>query len=139
MRRWAVSGGAGWRVTTSDALLRTVERAGGKRPRTRPPASAASEDASDAFPVLPHLALRRGVSEEISRVVSGHQNRVAIFVLAPAQTGDRLETSQQRLRSKLAERDHHLRFDDVDLPEQEWLALLHLVRFRVAIARRAAL
>src|SRR5262249_56211456 len=68
-----------------------------------------------------------------------HQFRAAVVEHAPAQPRDRIERAQQRLRAELAERDDHLRLDDVDLLEQERLAGLHLVLLRVPVLRRAAL
>ena len=43
------------------------------------------------------------------------------------------------LRREGAQRHDHLRLDDVDLAEQELLARLHFVRFRIAVLRRPAL
>ena len=67
------------------------------------------------------------------------QLRAAVVEHAAAQPRDRLVGPQQRLRRELAERDDHLRLDDVDLPEQERLAGLDFVRLGVAVLRRPAL
>src|SRR5688572_5858811 len=67
------------------------------------------------------------------------QRRAAIVELPPAQPRDRIHRLEQRLGGELAERHDHARLDDVDLPEQVGLALLHFVGFRIAIAGRPAL
>src|SRR5688572_24395311 len=67
------------------------------------------------------------------------QRRAAIVELTPAQPRDRVHRLEQRLGGELAERHDHARLDDVDLPEQVGLALLHFVGFRIAIAGRPAL
>src|SRR5687768_967076 len=67
------------------------------------------------------------------------QRRAAIVELPPAQPRDRIHRLEQRLGGELAERHDHARLDDVDLPEQVGLTLLHFVGFRIAITGRPAL
>src|SRR5688572_9468184 len=68
-----------------------------------------------------------------------YELRAAVFVDTTAQPRDRFTRPEKRLSRKRAQRDDHLRLDDVDLPEEERLALFHFVGFGVAIFRRAAL
>ena len=72
-------------------------------------------------------------------MIRGHQDRIAVLVLTPAQPRDRVVRLQQRLRRELAERHDHLGLDRIDLPEHELLALLHLVGLGIPVARRPAL
>ena len=67
-----------------------------------------------------------------------NQLRAAIVVHAAAQPRDRIERAQQRSRSERAQRHDDLRFDDVDLLEQERLACLDLVLLGISIPRRPA-
>ena len=68
-----------------------------------------------------------------------HEQAAAARPGAAAQPRDRILGVQQRLRREGAERDHHLRLHDVDLPEQERLAAGHFVGLGVAVAGRPAL
>src|SRR5262245_45105815 len=43
------------------------------------------------------------------------------------------------MRRELAKSDDHLRLHRIDLTKQEWLALLHFVRFGITVAGRPAL
>ena len=69
----------------------------------------------------------------------GDQLRAAIVVDPPAQAGDRIFVCSSVLRGERAERDDDLRLDRRNLPEEERLALLDLVRLGVAVVRRPAL
>ena len=79
------------------------------------------------------------VAQQVGRVEGRNQLRAAVVEDAAAQARDRIVRPQQRLRRELAERDDHLRLDDVDLPEQERLAGLDFVRLGIAVLRRPAL
>ena len=67
------------------------------------------------------------------------QLRAAVLEHAASKPRNRIERPQQRLRAELAERDDHLRLDDVDLPEEERLAGLDFVRLGIPVLGRAAL
>src|SRR5262245_15268691 len=98
-----------------------------------------SQKLANLLHIFPDFALRRGVSQQVRRVKRRNQLGAAEVVDAAAQPRNRVERAEQRLRAELAERDDHLRFDDVDLPEQKRLARLDFVGLRIAVARRAAL
>ncbi len=68
-----------------------------------------------------------------------HQERAPVLVEPSPQRGDRRLAPQERPRREGAERDDHLRADDLDLPEQESLAGRDLLRLRVAVPGRTAL
>src|SRR4051812_9990843 len=87
----------------------------------------------NALHVVPDLALRGRVAQQVGGVKGRNQLGAAIVVHAAAQPRDRIERPQQRARREGAQRDDHFRLDDIDLLEQERLAGLDLVRLRVAI------
>jgi hypothetical protein len=60
-------------------------------------------------------------------------------VHAAAQRRDRRVGVQHRLRREAAHHQHQPRLQQFDLPQQERLAGRHLLRLRVAVARRTAL
>src|SRR5262245_23550390 len=97
------------------------------------------EQSLDKFHILPYLALRGGVAQDVRRVKGGNELGAAEIVDAPAQTRNRVERPQQRLRPELSQRDNHPRLDDIDLLKQKRFARLDFVRLRIAVARRPAL
>src|SRR5918993_4381695 len=70
---------------------------------------------------------------------SRNQLRAMIVEDLPTELRDRLLRSQQRLGREGTERYDHLRLDRFDLAEEEWLAAVDLVGFRVAVLGRTAL
>src|SRR5688572_14521473 len=94
---------------------------------------------ADFLHVLPDVALALRAAEQERGMERRDQLRAAVLVNAPAQARDRLLRLQQRFRRKRAERHDDLRTDAVDLPEEEALAGLDLVRVRVAVPWRPAL
>src|SRR5262245_33223168 len=69
----------------------------------------------------------------------GNELRPAVVVHPPTQPRNWCVGFQERSRRECAERDDDLRFDRVDLTEQERLAFLDFVGFRVAVLGWTAL
>src|SRR5262245_56172399 len=97
------------------------------------------QELSHSLHIFPDFALGRRRTEQVGRMIGGHEHRVAILVFAAAQSRDWIVRLQEALRRELAERDDHLGFHRVDLAQQERFALLHLVGLGIAIVRRTAL
>src|SRR5689334_14320779 len=68
-----------------------------------------------------------------------HKLDAVVVVPPPAQLRDRRLRAQQRLGGELAERDDHLRRDQLQLANEERLAARDLVRLGIAVLRRPAL
>ena len=84
--------------------------------------------------------LRSRAAQQVRRMKRRNQLRAAVVEARgrAAARSDRASCSSVCARER-AERDDHLRLDDVDLPEQERLARRDLVRLRIAVLRRPAL
>jgi hypothetical protein len=72
-------------------------------------------------------------------MVRNHERHAVEAVNLTAQLADSFSRVQERLGRERPERNDHPWLDQLDLPQQEWSACLHLVRHWIAISGRAML
>src|SRR5262249_28673810 len=101
--------------------------------------SRSGQQLLDELHVLPNLALRRRIPEEVRGMERRDQLRAVVAEDPAAQFRDRILGPQQRLRRELSKRDDDFRLDHIDLLEEKGLAGLNLVRLRIAVLRWPAL
>src|SRR4029077_5374570 len=95
--------------------------------------------AAGKLQVLPRLALLRGRTQEVSRMIRDEKRRITEAVHLAAQPPERRVRAEQALGGDTPHRQHELWPQQLDLRPQVRQAGRHLLGLRVAVARRAAL
>src|SRR4029079_17946714 len=93
----------------------------------------------DHLHVLPDLALRAGISQQVGRVKSRHHRDRSHPMELAAHARNRRLDAEERLRREFSERDDHHRIHRRNLRPEERRALLDLVRLRIAVIGGPAL
>ena len=107
--------------------------------RVTPQRRGAIEYSTGELDIFPGGALPGRVPQERGGVVRDDQRNAVVAVHLTAQLADRELRLEQSLRRERAEREDHLRPDELDLADQVRAARGDFVGHRIAVARRTML
>src|SRR5215213_783502 len=106
---------------------------------SRPGGAGAIEYSTGKLDIFPGGALPGGIPKQSGGVIGHDQGHPVVTVHLATQLADRELRLEESLGREGAQRQYHLRPDELDLADQVRRARNHLVRHRVAVPRRPML